>query len=759
MVGLKQGSALKGGKYKIVKTLGQGSFGITYLATTRISMDGQLGKMDVNVNVTIKEFFMSDLNSRATDGTSVERTNSTLVKNYLNKFQREAANLSKLHHPNIVKVLEVFDENNTTYYVMEFIDGETIDEYIKRNGKLSVEESLKFTKEVCAALSYMHDHKMLHLDLKPKNIMRDSEGHIYLIDFGLAKQYNENGEPESSTTLGLGTPGYAPIEQAHYKQDGTFPVTLDIYAVGASLYKMLTGKTPPESSYVLNDGLPLDALKQVGVDDNVIAIVEKAMAPIKKDRYQTVAALLEDISTLSPSDDERTDIKDVDEGTIIDQEVVNKKKVTIYPDTNKIDFYFNGSSVPPPYHRSYETHITEHSISLKITCYDDVLYDGKFPFNKSRYDNLLNVIRNLNIKSIPEESSGATGGETLTLALHKGDEEYFSCYIYGSEYQIFEGTTDANLYIIKKEIEKCIPNFEALISKQKDEESEVQDEKNEEDATSFVQKYWKHGVAAITLLLCIFFAFFFRSKSGSDDVITYYNDLSSIQIGDYLYADGTYTHKLDSANLTNCSGCVYNLTTTESEKEEGWTHGHIVALKDAVDRNGNTKFEWGPENSEIPNCQNHSEAIKAKDGYWYCLMDSACQSPAISSIEDFDGNIFDVPLPDKCQWYVPTLSDWKDILVNLGKATVTEESESLLCYDGKTVSSTLHKKIGGFKKNKGQPNDDDDYSYWTCIQQGKEWTPDGILPRAWAIYANGEFGNIGNSPTRNKMGVRPVSAF
>lgn len=398
MVGLKQGSTLKNGKYKIVKTLGQGSFGITYLATTRISVDGQLGKMDVNVNVTIKEFFMSDLNSRSTDGTSVERTNSTLVKNYLSKFQREAENLSKLHHPNIVKVLEVFDENNTTYYVMEFIDGETIDEYIKRNGKLSVEESLTITTEVCKALSYMHDHKMLHLDLKPKNIMRDSEGHIYLIDFGLAKQYNENGEPESSTTLGLGTPGYAPIEQAHYKQDGTFPVTLDIYAVGASLYKMLTGKTPPESSYVLNDGLPLDALKSNDIGDNVIAIVEKTMAPIKKNRYQMVVTLLEDVSTLLQSDDEWTEFKDVEEETIIDKDIINKPKVTIYPDTDKIDFFFSESSVPPPYHRSYETHITEHSISLRITCYGDVLYEGNFPCNKSSYDNLLNVICDLNIK-------------------------------------------------------------------------------------------------------------------------------------------------------------------------------------------------------------------------------------------------------------------------------------------------------------------------------------------------------------------------
>lgn len=85
---LKKDTSLLGGKYRIEGTLGQGSFGITYLATTRVSIDGQLGKMDVSVNVTIKEFFMSDLNSRTSDGTCIERTKSTLVKNYLKKFQK-----------------------------------------------------------------------------------------------------------------------------------------------------------------------------------------------------------------------------------------------------------------------------------------------------------------------------------------------------------------------------------------------------------------------------------------------------------------------------------------------------------------------------------------------------------------------------------------------------------------------------------------------------------------------------------------------
>ena len=315
MVELKQGSTLKGGKYKIVKMLGQGTFGITYLAQTRISMDGQLGKMDVNVNVTIKEFFMSDLNNSSADGTNVEKTSSTLVKNYLSKFRREAENLAKLHHPNIVKVLEVFDENNTTYYVMEYIDGETIDDLIKSKGHLSEREALDITRHVCAALSYMHEHKMLHLDLKPKNLMRNSEGKIFLIDFGLAKQYTEDGEPESSTSIGLGTPGYAPIEQANYKKDGSFPVTLDIYALGASLYKMLVGKTPPEASSVLNEGLPLSQLKSMGVSDGTIDIVKKAMAPMKKERYQSVQAL-----SLAIKNSEAGDTQDDEERTSYDDE-------------------------------------------------------------------------------------------------------------------------------------------------------------------------------------------------------------------------------------------------------------------------------------------------------------------------------------------------------------------------------------------------------------------------------------------------------
>ncbi len=289
---LINGTTLKNGKYTIVQKIGQGSFGITYLATTRMSLNGQLGVLDVDVNVTIKEFFMSGMCTRSDDGTSVERTDSSLVINYKHKFTREAENLSHLHHDNIVKVLEVFEENNTVYYVMEYIDGGSVDDLIKVNGRLTTGQTVDIAHQVCTALQYMHNNRMVHLDLKPKNIMLTSTGKVKLIDFGLSKQYNDNGEPESSTSIGLGTPGYAPLEQATYRQDNTLPVTIDVYALGATMYKMLTGAIPPEASYILNDeNIVRNSLIRAGISNELLNFVCKAMDPKKINRFQSMSEM------------------------------------------------------------------------------------------------------------------------------------------------------------------------------------------------------------------------------------------------------------------------------------------------------------------------------------------------------------------------------------------------------------------------------------------------------------------------------------
>lgn len=303
---LRHGTLLQGGKYKIEKTLGQGSFGITYLATANFSTDSNLGKMNVVAKVAIKEFFMSDVNSRKNDGSTVDGSTGNVFTNYRRKFRKEAENLAKLSHSNIVRVFDVFDENDTTYYVMEFLEGDNLDDYIKSKGRVGEEEAVAIIREIGGALDYMHSRKMLHLDLKPKNVMHRSDDTNHLIDFGLSKQFTDSGEPESSTTIGLGTPGYAPLEQAQYKQDGSFPATLDVYALGATMFKLLTGQRPPEATVILNEGFPREELKECGVSERTITAVEKAMTPARNQRWPSVRNFLNALPYTEDSEKEET---------------------------------------------------------------------------------------------------------------------------------------------------------------------------------------------------------------------------------------------------------------------------------------------------------------------------------------------------------------------------------------------------------------------------------------------------------------------
>ncbi|MDE5850217.1 MAG: serine/threonine protein kinase [Muribaculaceae bacterium] len=340
--GLKKGSTLQGATYRIEEVLGQGTFGITYLATMKEKVSGRLGMMEVDVKVAIKEFFMSDVNGRKADGSTVEGSTGNVFTNYRKRFRKEAENLAHLSHPNIVQVFDVFDENNTSYYAMRFIDGESLDSYIEAKGCLSENEAIAITTEIGRALDYMHSRKMLHLDIKPNNIMRDPDGHHHLIDFGLSKQFSDNGAPETSTSIGLGTPGYAPLEQSSFKQDGSFPATLDIYALGASMYKMLTGKRPSEASILLNEGFPTEELRKAGVSEKTISILQKAMMPGYRNRYQSVREFLKDLDIKerrsSMQGDERT-LFEANEDTLIKSGNNEKEapKVPPVPEPRKPD--------------------------------------------------------------------------------------------------------------------------------------------------------------------------------------------------------------------------------------------------------------------------------------------------------------------------------------------------------------------------------------------------------------------------------------
>ncbi len=277
-------------KYEILRVLGQGTFGITYLAQTRVQVEGPLGQLESIMQVAVKEFFMREVNGR--EGSTVTTgSDGQLYADYCRKFRNEAQHLSQLHHPGIVRVLEAFDQNGTVYYVMENLPGGSLDARIGSKG-LPEEEAVRHARRIGEALKFMHGQKMLHLDLKPGNIMLDKDGNAVLIDFGLSKQYTAGGDPESSTSIGAGTPGYAPIEQANYQDGKDFPVTMDIYALGGTLFKMLTGQRPPAASEILNDGFPTSVLEQHNVSPRLIDVVRKAMMPIKKDRYQHVDQLL-----------------------------------------------------------------------------------------------------------------------------------------------------------------------------------------------------------------------------------------------------------------------------------------------------------------------------------------------------------------------------------------------------------------------------------------------------------------------------------
>ena len=303
---LRPGTTLQGKayRYRIERVLGQGTFGITYLATTQVKVAGALGDLESTIQVAVKEFFMKDINGRKECSVTAS-TKDGVYANYKAKFAREAENLSRLRHPHIVRVLEYFEANNTVYYAMEYVDGGSLDTYVAQKNGLPEKECVVYMEQIASAVNYMHAHKMLHLDLKPGNVMLRKNGGAVLIDFGLSKQYDEEGKPETSTSVGSGTPGYAPLEQANYHEGKDFPVTMDVYALGATLFKMLTGVRPPEASDMLNDGFPAYELQKRGISEGMIACVSKAMAPLKAQRYQSVSAFMDGFRS---------------EGTIIDDE-------------------------------------------------------------------------------------------------------------------------------------------------------------------------------------------------------------------------------------------------------------------------------------------------------------------------------------------------------------------------------------------------------------------------------------------------------
>lgn len=157
MTSLSVGATLQNGKYEIVKVLGQGCFGITYLATHSI----------LEKQVAIKEFFPKDFCDRDSDTSHITLGTSSsaeLVGKLRVKFVKEAKNIAKLTHPNIVPIQDIFEENNTAYYLMDYVEGESLGDIIKRNGALCEDRALQYIRQIASAIDYMHSRRMNHLD-------------------------------------------------------------------------------------------------------------------------------------------------------------------------------------------------------------------------------------------------------------------------------------------------------------------------------------------------------------------------------------------------------------------------------------------------------------------------------------------------------------------------------------------------------------------------------------------------------------------
>lgn len=287
---LRQGAQLQNGRYTIIRVLGQGGFGITYQATTKEKVTGNLGEMEVEVPVAIKEFFMKDTCLRDTinNNVSIPSTGSTeQVDKYRQKFIKEAHNLASLNHPNIVHVADVFEENSTVYYVMQFLKDGSLRDQLKAQGRLSEEDAVRYTSQIAEALQYMHSEKhMCHYDVKPGNILLNGDKAM-LIDFGISKNYTSDGRETSATPVGL-SKGFAPLEQFQQSLQDFSPVT-DIYSLGATLYNLVTGEVPPEASTVNEEGL---GERPEYVSERVWNAITSAMQPRRKDRPQTIGQFL-----------------------------------------------------------------------------------------------------------------------------------------------------------------------------------------------------------------------------------------------------------------------------------------------------------------------------------------------------------------------------------------------------------------------------------------------------------------------------------
>lgn len=279
---LTAGTTLCDGKYVIEKVIGEGGFGITYFARHTL----------LNHAFAIKEFFVSGGCVRNTHRhtISLQDLSQEDFDKYRKRFVDEAKTLINLDHPGVVKVVDIFEENNTSYIVMPFVEGETLQHIVDVRGRLPYDVAVNYIAQLSEAVAYIHEKHILHRDIKPENLIITPQNKVVLIDFGSAREF-VNDEVQRHTAIL--TQGYAPPEQyASKSKKGNYT---DIYAMGAVFYFAITGQKPIDSASRSIENLvpPSELVPNLPKDAN--RTIMKAMELNPGDRHQTVHEFMVDL--------------------------------------------------------------------------------------------------------------------------------------------------------------------------------------------------------------------------------------------------------------------------------------------------------------------------------------------------------------------------------------------------------------------------------------------------------------------------------
>lgn len=403
---LQGGTLLQGGRYRIIHTLGRGGFGITYLAEDK----------RFNRVVCIKEFFPKNYYKRANNSSNLiissEGFADTMDK-CKEKFIKEAQIIATLNHLNITRIFDLFEENSSAYYVMEYIKGESLSSVVQRCGALSEREAIGYITQIASALKYIHNRNIMHLDVKPGNIMlRNSDGCAILIDFGLSKHYDDNGDATSTMSVVGASHGFAPMEQ--YKKGGVghFSPETDIYSLGATLYYLVTGNTPPEAAALLSEPLNIPA----SISPNVKNAILVSMAIAPQQRPQSIDEFMEILGAVNEVDyrSEGTELINTEEGTMPlpdNSHTTSKVSGAVHKTTLAVKKHFN--------------ELTRHGILVGINAKEkivtEIALDGKCLFTiESNVDKVGIIKLHLDTPETVECYTNLVGRNAINDKIHNG---------------------------------------------------------------------------------------------------------------------------------------------------------------------------------------------------------------------------------------------------------------------------------------------------------------------------------------------------